>query len=561
MEANFLQPEEILLKLHNNGLLRAFLEDNSEKLTFKRRMFQFKKSEVLNLRPDEETNAILNGFVDLGRLAAFRSYDKDNTFFESLSLSMYNTCENAALIRMDIVLYMRQNFPLMRRTYQNFSEIRKRFAENPLVTLRNCVNNFPPNTLTLQAAANALNIELVSVFPPLNGVDDNRYRACADVFKPPLDTRSDDSELPIVYICWTGPPKVAGKRWRPARFVPLWPKRVEKDDALIIVEDEQPTENKKPRRRTLRSKREATEAAASGNVAAANSEKEDYEPLSALRNMLKDPAAKDPTAKDPTAKDPTAKDPTVKDPTVKDPTVKDPSKKPKTAKVRKKYYKKSKNALTPVELEATSIPCDVLDDQEDKDLRTNMTHCRRLYTVEEAYRYMLCCREVSDEVPKRLIINKQFIVRCEKGTDALEDGLTWTPTSCQSYNCILKPFTVLIGTAKLNKQLSTAARKNNLMKITKYEFKADWGEANVKVVFVIEKHPHLKDLKIALCQYLCQTKVLIPHSSRRNGTLNIYSYENNTTPPLTARLDPRPNTTSRYSYDAKKIASFTKGTI
>ena len=555
METEFLQPVQILSKLRDDDeLLTRFVLDGSEKIIFKRQMFQFKTSRSLNLRPDEETNAILNSFVNIEKLAAYRSSTKPaNTFFESLSLALYNTLENEALIRLDIMLYMRQNFALMEREYKKLGD----FAETPIVTLRNCVKDAPPNTLTFVAAAHALNIELVLVYPPLNGFEDKCYLECARVFKPPLHATEGD-ENPFdgayairwrVYICWTGPQKVTGKRWRPNRFVPLWPKRAGTGEDVIVTGDE-PTVKQKSRGR---SKRKAAKAVASYKVHASSSEED--EQLFHQKSVLKYPPIKEPTVKGSSVKPLSTKTSNIKPASMKDSNVKPP-----TMKVRKKTYKwKTRGPMTPEETEATSIACDVLDDQEDKDLRTNMTHCRRLYTVEEAYKYMLCCREICEEVPKRLISNKQFIVRCEKATEAFEDGLSWTTVASTTYYCILKPFTVLKENREenLEEQLLSESRKKNLMKMTKYEFKADWGDTSVKVVFVIERHPHLNELKFALCQYYCETSVLIP-CPPRSGTLNIYAYENNATPPLVARLDPRPNTTSRYYFSERKLASFTK---
>lgn len=124
-----------------------------------------------------------------------------NCLFNAVATLLWGNEENWKLVKAKTAQFFANNHERLRGGRYGDLEV---FFESDLETMKSCaVDGCWSNTLTMVAIANALNLTINSVYPPLNGVDDLVYRTVNTTIQP-ISENGIAAEKTIS-IMWTGP--------------------------------------------------------------------------------------------------------------------------------------------------------------------------------------------------------------------------------------------------------------------------------------------------------------------------------------------------------------------
>ena len=229
LESVLLIFHNMLVKNHENLMKAAKMI----KISFKNATFAKYVSDSYdysNLPRDHNSNQILEYNNTIYHCALNSSAD-GNCFFNSLSISLYGNELHSTELRVKTLISMIINWDEIIKIIP--SEVFK-ITSTIFESLEECSRNFGwSNCITIASAAYALNIEIQSIYPPMNGFLDFSFTSLNYIFNA--------QEVPKkrIYLMWTNTlskKSINGRMWIPNHFVPVVPIIIPQENQILNID-------------------------------------------------------------------------------------------------------------------------------------------------------------------------------------------------------------------------------------------------------------------------------------------------------------------------------------
>ena len=165
----------------------------------------------ISVKIDEEANKLL-GHYNEKNFVAYHSTPDGNCLFNAVSICLFGSEMYRNLLRLKTLKYIGNNFEILKESG------RLPTSDCLKETMLDCAKDYAwSNILTVFCLAQALQIKINAVYPPVNGICDMNYLTLPKVLEP-----MNGLPLKEIYLMWSSAEKyeISGN-FQPNHFVPL----------------------------------------------------------------------------------------------------------------------------------------------------------------------------------------------------------------------------------------------------------------------------------------------------------------------------------------------------